>query len=115
MKAAGLILLFAAALAIAQGKPKPEAPAASDTISAYLVPDDLKLKIRDAQLEWQELEADTQAKLVQIEKNKARQKDVTDEIRILAYQFAQRKQIDLKVWEIDAKQLKFVKKKAATK
>ena len=87
----------------------------TDTLTAYLLSDDMKLKIRDGQLEYSELEGDSQKMLLKVEQNKARQKEITETIRTLAYQFALSKQIDLKVWEIDAKELKFVKKKPAAK
>jgi hypothetical protein len=130
-------LLTAIALAQAAAPAKPAAPASpapsaavakpadaatpalpagvTDTITAYLLPDDLKLKIRDAQLEWDELEIDSQKALVKVEQNKERQKELSDAIRVLAYQFTQTKQIDLQAWELDAKTLKFVKRKAAAK
>jgi hypothetical protein len=105
------------AIASAQNSPKKDVvkappPAVIDETTAYLLPVDEKLKIRDLQLEYSELEAQNQKLLVQVEQNKQRQHDVADAIRTIAYQFAQAKQIDLKVWEIDAKELKFVKKKA---
>jgi hypothetical protein len=106
-----------ATIASAQNPPKKDVakappPAVIDETTAYLLPVDEKLKIRDLQLEYSELEAQNQKLLVQVEQNKQRQHDVADAIRTIAYQFAQAKQIDLKVWEIDAKELKFVKKKA---
>lgn len=91
-------------------------PGVTDTITAYLLPDAMKSSIRDGQLEWDELEIDTKTMQVKIEQNKARQKEITDAIRVQAFEFFQAKNIDLNLWELDAKQLKVVKKKAkATK
>lgn len=123
MKLAALILLFAGlvlcacALAFAgDKKPAPQpAPVITDTLTAYLLPDSEKVKIRTLQLEYAEREAANQTMLVTVEKNKARQTAITEEIRGVALEFARSKQIDLSAWEIDAKELKFVKKKVAAK
>jgi hypothetical protein len=129
MKRLLISLPLLAAFAFGQAPPLPKAdkgkvapaaqalpPGVTDTITAYLLPDPTKLAIRDGQLEWDELEIDIQKMQVKIEQNKQRQKDISDAIRLQAYQFTQAKQIDLTLWELDPKQLKFVKKKAkATK
>lgn len=99
------VLLFASVL-FAQVAPK----AVTDETTAYLLPDSLKLDIRSAQLEWDEVEIDTQKMQVKIEQNKARQKQLEDENRLRALQFARDKGIDLQLWILDAKELKFVKK-----
>jgi TolA-binding protein len=103
----------AGATAPVAGKPAPAAPGVPVVTSemvAYLLPPEVRSQIRDGQIEWDELEIDTQKMQVKIEQNKARQKDLTDGIRIAAYRFAQEKQIDLTLWELDPKALKFVKK-----
>jgi hypothetical protein len=82
---------------------------------AYLLPAELKLKVRDNQLEWSELEVDVQKNQLQIEKDKARQKELSDSTQLMVYQFAQDKKIDLNLWQIDAKLLKFTKKVRAAK
>jgi|ERR1700677_379896 hypothetical protein len=117
-----ICLFFLTAFALAQppagkGKAAPvqAGPVLTDELTAYLLPDDLKLKNRDLQLEWAEREAANQTMLVTIEKNKARQAAITDELRTIDGQFAASKAIDLKVWEMDSKELKFVKKKASIK
>jgi hypothetical protein len=94
----------------------PVVPEITDTVTAYLLTDAEKLKIRDAQLEWQEIESENLREELAIEKNKARQKEISDSVQVLAFQLAQEKKIpEVSQWEIDRKQLKFVKKKAATK
>lgn len=124
------VLSLAAAGAFAQSAPAASSPSKSSAkqqvvqglpagvsseTTAYLLSPELTSQIRDAQLEWDELEIDTQKMQVKIEQNKERQKELTDSIRLAAYQFAQEKQIDLKVWELDPKELKFLKKDAKAK
>ena len=119
-----LIFLFVAAFALGQAKapahaaPVPSstsAPAITETTS-YLLPVELQKQFRDSQLEWDELEIDTQKMLVKIEQNKARQVVLGDAQRKAAYQYAMDKKIDLGANDLDAKDLKFVpRKKAATK
>jgi hypothetical protein len=117
-----ICLFFLTAFALAQppagkGKAAPvqAGPVLTDELTAYLLPDDLKLKNRDLQLEWAEREAANQTMLVTIEKNKARQTEITLAIQKIWLDYAASKQIDLKVWEPEPKDLKFVKKKASIK
>jgi hypothetical protein len=79
----------------------------------YPYPPELHAKTRDRQLEYDELEIDIQKNLLKIEQDKERQTALMDGIKLDAYQFAQTKSIDLLTYEIDAKELKFVKKKKA--
>jgi TolA-binding protein len=119
-------LLLSAAIAAAQSSPSkkkapaapaaaPSAPVVTDELTAYLLPIELQKQTRDLQLDYSELETANQTMTVQIEKNKQKQRDVTEAIQKIWYEFAVSKQIDLKVWEPDPKALKFVKKKAAAK
>lgn len=117
-----LLVVLLAAGAFAQSAPaaKPAAKPAPPTVltselSAYLLPQPLKETIRDGQLEWDELEIENQKMQVKVEQNKARQKEITDSIRLGAYQFSQEKKIDLQLWELDPKQLKFIRKDAKAK
>lgn len=108
-----LCVLLCAARAFAEKKPV--APVVTDELTAYLLPDAEKLKCRDLQLEWAEREAANQTMLVTVEKNKARQDAITMQIRAMWLDYARAKGIDLNLWEPDAKELKFVKKKLAEK
>jgi hypothetical protein len=104
-----LPIILCVSVCAQSGKPVSK-PIATDEVTAYLLPDDLKLQFRAGQLEWDELEIDTQKMLVKIEQNKQRQKQIEDDNRLRALQFARDKNIDLQLWIIDAKELKFVKK-----
>lgn len=110
-------LLFFCAFANAEKHPKalaPVAPVITDTIS-YPLPLEDHAKARDLQLRWDELEIENQKMLVKIEENKQQQEAAMVEIRKIFYQFAQARQIDLQLYEPDAKELKFVGKKKALK
>jgi hypothetical protein len=97
-----------------KGKAVP-APTVTDELTAYLLPIELQKQTRDLQLDYSELETANQTMQVQIEQNKKKQRDDTEAIQRLWYEYAVTKQIDLKVWQPDPKALKFVKKKAAAK
>jgi len=79
---------------------------------AYPLPAEDKLKIRDQQNTWDELEIENQKMLVRIEQNKALQKAAQDEVLRIAALFAQTKNLDLKVYGLDGKELKLAKKSA---
>src|SRR5450759_559923 len=84
--------------------PSPLAPAI--TVSeedAYLFPPEERLKVRDLQHEYDQLEIDTQKMQVKIEQNKARQAAAMDAIKLAAYQFSQAKKINLELYELDPK------------
>jgi hypothetical protein len=89
-------------------------PTITETVS-YLLPVEIQKQFRDSQLEWDELEIDTQKMLVKIEQNKARQMVLADAQRKAAFQFAMDKKIDLNANDLDAKELKFIPKKKAIK
>jgi hypothetical protein len=113
-----LFVAFALGQAPSKGKAAPApapSPVVTDELTAYLIPDAEQNKILRLQREWAEREAAIQTMQVTIEKNRAQQTAISEQIRLLSYQFAQSKQIDLKLWEIDPEALKFVKKKAAAK
>ncbi len=103
-----------AAAQLPQADPVLAAPVFTDELTAYLLPDDLKLKARELQLEWAEREAANQTMLVTVEKNKARQLEISQDQRKIWYDYAVSQKIDMKVWEPDPKTLKFVKKKAVS-
>lgn len=122
-----VVVLFAT-LALGQTQPKATAPvrapaaaSAPDpklppgvTLSdpAFLFPAEEKIKIRDLQFEYDELEIDSQKMLVKVEQNKARQAALLDAIKMAAYQFAQKKNLSLDLYDLDAKEVKFTKRKA---
>jgi hypothetical protein len=121
------MILLLAALAFGQAAPPPKAekgkaapapaaqPVVTDTITAYLIPDAPKLKIRDYEHESDQLEIENQQMLVKIEKNKARQAVLLDGIKLEAMHFAQSQKIDLDQYELELGAAKFVIKKKATK
>ena len=78
-----LFVAFALGQAPSKGKAAPApapSPVVTDELTAYLLPDDLKLKNRDLQLEWAERETANQTMLLTIEKNKERQAEITQAI-----------------------------------
>lgn len=87
----------------------------TDELTAYLLPIELQKQIRDLQLEYSEIESANQTMLVKVEQNKEKQRDDTQAIQKLWYDFAVSSAIDLKFWEPDPKMLKFVAKKKAVK
>jgi TolA-binding protein len=118
------LIFFVAVFALGQTtakKPKaaaasaPPSPVVTDELTAYLLPMELQKQTRDLQLDYSELETANQTMQVQIERNKQKQRDDTEAIQRIWYEYALAKSIDLKVWEPDPKALKFVKKKAAAK
>lgn len=86
-------------------KALPPTPVVTDELTAYLYPPDDRKESRDLQLEWDELE------LVTL-RNTARQLEITAKLRKIAMHIVDDKKIDLKLFELDSKELKFVKKKA---
>jgi hypothetical protein len=106
-----------------QAKPKDKAPdppiphslPLGITLSepAFLFPVEERGKVRDIQFEYDQLEIDSQRMLVKIEQNKARQAALMDTLKQAAFSFAQAKHIDLERYELDPKDIKFVKKKSA--
>jgi hypothetical protein len=107
-----LLLLATSLLAWGQNRsPVPaNQPAVTETIT-YPFPVDVARKVRDRQLEWDELEIANQKMLVIIEQNKQKQKADEDEIAKLAYKVASDLKVDLSLYEGDARELKFVPKK----
>ena len=93
----------------------PATPAVTETTN-YLMPVETQKQIRDLQLEWDELEIEIQRNLVKNEQDKQAQAAAMLKSQKLAFQFATEKKIDLQIYELDSKDLKFVvKKKAAAK
>ena len=105
------IFFFAATLAPAQSKapivPAVTAPSAPPIL---VIPDTQRIKIRDAQLDWDELEVENQKALLKVEQNKAKQIELMASIRKVAFEFAQKAQIDLAQYELDPHTLEFVRK-----
>ena len=113
----GSLLPFPRAVAQnAKNPPQANPPAAlpagitvSDPI--YPIPLEDRDPMRDLQLQWDEMELDNQKKLVEIEKNHQKQQQLMDQLKVLAIKFAQKKQINLDVYDLDPKDLKFAKRK----
>jgi TolA-binding protein len=123
-----LVLVFVAAFAMGQAPAPPDkdkrkvAPGTAQTAPtlppgvtisepSYLFPVEERIKIRDLQVEYDELEIDNQRMLLKVEQNKARQAAAMDAIRLAAWQFAQAKKISTELYELDPKKIEFVKKK----
>lgn len=83
-------------------------PPAGVTVSAesYLFPAEDKLKIRDYQYESDQLEISNQVMLTKIEKNKERQKEIEDSIRLIALNFLTSRKIPVDLYELDLKEAK---------
>jgi hypothetical protein len=110
-----LFLVISGAELVAQAKPAAAAPGSpvllvSDPI--YPMPDADRLTIRGYQIEIDELEIDNQKMLLKIEQNRKRQSELWDAIKRDAFEFSRLKKIDLGIYELDPKEIKFVRKKA---
>jgi hypothetical protein len=86
----------------------PDPPSGVTESTSYLYPVEEGRKTRDLQLEWDELEISSM-------KNKDRQAEITTELRTIAQQVVTKLKIDMNLFEINAKDLKFVPKKKAAK
>lgn len=101
MKFALALLLFIQAKVVI-----PDTPPA-----AYLFPAEIKVQLRDLQYQGDQLEIQKQKKLMEIEKLTEQQNALVDQMKGIAFDFAQAKKIDLNQYELDAVQMKFAKKK----
>lgn len=111
-----LILLHIVPFALwAQNAPPakvaPAPPGVTLSEPIYPIPIEDRAPMRDLQVQWDEIEIDSQRKLLEIEKNHEKQTQIMDQLKVLAIKFAQKKQINLDLYEIDPKELKFVKRK----
>jgi hypothetical protein len=96
----------------AAAAPSPAPPAGLTLSEAdYPFPLEERDRIRDLQHEYDQLEIDAQKMQVKAEQIKARQSALIDSIKLAAFQFAQSKKINLDLYELDPKDIKFVKKK----
>jgi len=86
-------------------------PAAVET-TAYPLPLEDHAKIRDLQHEYDQLEIDSQKKLLEIEQNKERQAALLDAVKLRAFSFAQAQHINLDLYDLDPAKISFVRKKA---
>jgi hypothetical protein len=126
-----LVVIFAAACALgqpgqAQQKEKTAAPAPAPaaqlpppgvTLSepAYPLPLAERDRIRDLQHVNDQVEIENQKMLLKIEQNRALQALNNGDIQLVAWQFAQLKHIDPSQYDLDPKDIRLVKKKAAAK
>lgn len=112
------VLLAACALGQAspdpKGKAAPPTPPAGITVSepAFLFPVEERIKIRDLQVEYDDLEIENQKILLKVEQNRQRQAVIMDGIKMDAYQFAQTKHINLEAYQLNTKDITFEKKRA---
>jgi hypothetical protein len=63
------------------------------------------------QLQWAELEIENQKALLKVEQNRAQQQTLMNAIQLTAFNHAQAHGIDLNIYELDSREMKFVKKK----
>lgn len=78
---------------------------------AYLFPPEQKAELRDLQYQGDQLEIQNQKLLMQIEQNKEKQNALIDQMKEVAFEYAQKRKIDLSLYELDPVQMKFAKKK----
>lgn len=91
-------------------KAAPVAPVVTDE-AFYPLPLAERDKIRDAQHENDQLEIENQKMLLKIEQNRTRQAFLIDQIKLIAFQFAQAKHVDLDQYELDPGEIRFARKK----
>lgn len=85
-------------------------PGISVSAPMFPLPPDLHAQFRDFQHESEKLEIENQKMLLQIEKNKARQVELSDQMKLVALRFANATHIDLSINDLDPEGVKFVKK-----
>lgn len=104
---------FAAAQKKAEKLPPP-APSPSIVIEETSWPLPLKERdeFRDRQHEYDQIEIENQKMLLNIEKNKALQRNIVDEESSIASTFARSKNLDLSQFELDPAKVVLRKKKA---
>src|SRR5207237_6533115 len=77
---------------------------------AYAFPSQDRAAFRDFQYQNDQLEIENQKLLLRIEQNKAKQAQLLDKERALAFDFATHNQINLELYEVDPVNVAFVKK-----
>jgi len=94
--------------------PAAPTPPAGITVSepSFLFPVEERIKIRDLQVENDELEIENQKMLLKIEQNKTRQGLIMDGIKADAYQYAQTRHVNLEVYQLNLKEITLDKKRA---
>jgi hypothetical protein len=116
MKSAALVCLLAIGVfAFAQQPQKvvgPQ-PVNSSTGIYYPLPAAPRAQIRDFQYQYDQLEIQNQQLLLQVEKNRAQQRELVDGERRVAWEYATEKHIDLALFELDSADVKFIPKKKA--
>lgn len=85
-------------------------PVAATAEVAYELSADDKDKALHIQLNWDDLEIENQKALLKVEQNKAQQAALMNAFQVIAFNHAQKQKIDLNLFELDSRQLKFVKK-----
>ena len=117
--------------AFAQSAPKPsKALPPPPPPDAYLFPADIKVQLRDLQYKGDQLEiqnrqleveikqieqqnAEITKREAQIAQNKNQQSELLNQMKLIAFDFASKKQIDLGKYELDPSEMKMAKKKNA--
>ena len=124
MKLLGLLLLLGCGL-FAQEAPKaqvPKSPPPDFTTATivhlptlapetYALPTEVRGAIRDLQYANDQLEIENQKLLLRVEQNRAKQAEIIDKMKSVAFDFANRNQINLDLYELDPTQVSFVKRK----
>ena len=95
----------------AQAPPKPKLIVDNGPPDAYLFSPEDHAKMRDLQYQGDQLEIQNKKLELEIERNKAKQRELLDQMLNLASHVAQQRHIDLSLYELDAIQMKFAKKK----
>lgn len=109
-----LCLLAAAALAQAPSKSpaaKPKVIVDDGPPDAYLFTPEEHAKLRDLQYQGDQLEIQNKKLELEIEQNKARQRELLDQMLAVASRVAEARHINLDLYQLDAVEMKFVKKK----
>jgi len=114
------ILVFLALCSGVHGQGKKNAQAvsappvaASPAQSFYVLPNEKRAAIRDLQYANAQLEIRKQKMLVEIQQMERQQDTLVDQIKSVAFEFANEKKIDLSRYDLDPNQVMFVEKKPA--
>lgn len=76
----------------------------------YPFPVELKAQIRDLQYSSDQLEIRNNKLQLEIEQNKAKQRDMLDAMRTIAFEFATKNHIDLSLNDLDPQKVGFARK-----
>lgn len=122
-------VLCLALAALGQGAPQPSKTAPPPPPpDAYLFPLEVKAQLRDLQYKGDQLEIQNRAleveikqieqenpeiarRLAQIAQNKLQQTELLNQMKLIAFDFSSKRQIDLQRYELDPAEMKMAKKK----